>query len=206
MQDTKHSSLEILNIIGGILTGLISITGLCFSIYSFIVSNQTQEKIAQVPYQRYVTMAIGEEAVYYSNDRIRVFLTIELINTGNMNISFKELQFRKKYGEFAPGDKSVIPNATYNSATDTLEQTTSLDHIVLAPGERIKYWVELDAEDLDILQKGTVVLIDWVNGEHMWMMPVLAGETRDSALKSKSRIIYGPPEYKTFEIKVPRPE
>ena len=151
-------------------------------------------------------MAIGEEAVYYSNDRVRVFLTIELINTGNMNISFKELRFRKKYGEFAPGDKSVIPNATYNSATDTLEQTTSLDHIVLAPGERIKYWVELDAEDLDILQKGTVVLIDWVNGEHMWMKPVLAGETRDSALKSKSRIIYGPPEYKTFEIKVPRPE
>lgn len=44
MQDFKHNSLEILNIIGGILTGLISITGLCFSIYSFIVSNQTQEK------------------------------------------------------------------------------------------------------------------------------------------------------------------
>lgn len=30
MQDFKHNSLEILNIIGGILTGLISITGLCF--------------------------------------------------------------------------------------------------------------------------------------------------------------------------------
>ena len=151
MQDFKHNSLEILNIIGGILTGLISITGLCFSIYSFIVSNQTQEKIAQVPYQRYVTMAIGTEAKYYSNDKTRVFLTIELINTGNMNISFKELQLRKKYGESAPGDRYIIPSTTYNSATDTLEQITSLDHIVLAPGERIKYWVELNEEYMEIL-------------------------------------------------------
>ena len=206
MQDFKHNSLEILNIIGGILTRLISITGLCFSIYSFIVSNQTQEKIAQVPYQRYVTMAIGTEAKYYSNDKTRVFLTIELINTGNMNISFKELQLRKKYGESAPGDRYIIPSTTYNSATDTLEQITSLDHIVLAPGERIKYWVELNEEYMEILRKGTVVLIDSINGEHMWMMPIQAEETRDSALKRKGTIIYGPPEYKTFEIKVPRPE
>lgn len=206
MQDTKHKPFEVLNIIGVILTSLISITGLCFSIYSFTVSNQTQEKIAQLPYQRYVTMAIGTEAIYYSNDKVKVFLTIELINTGNMNISFKELQLRKKYGEYAPGDKYIIPNTAYNSATDTLEQISSLDHIVLAPGERIKYWVELNEEDMEILSKGTVVLIDSIDGEHMWMMPVQAEDTRNSALKRKDRIIYGPPEYKTFEIKVPRPE
>lgn len=206
MQDTKYSTSEILKIVSIIFTGLISVAGFCFSIYSFIVSNQIQEKIAQLPYQRYVSMAIGTEAVYYSNDKIRVFLTIELINTGNMSISFKELQFRKTYGEMVPGDRISIPNTAYNSETDSLEQITSLDHIVLAPGERIKYWIELDEEMLEILRTGTVTLIDSINGEHMWTMPVLAEDARESSLKRKSTIIYGPQEYETFEIKVPRPE
>lgn len=206
MQDTKYSSSEILNIIGGIFTGLISIAGLCFSIYSFFVSNQIQEEVAQIPYRRYVSMAIGAEAVYYSNDRIRVFLTIELINTGNMSISFKELQFRKKYGEFASGDISIIPNTAYNGATDSLELVTSLDQVVLAPGERIKYWIELDEEMQEILRKGTVVLIDSINGNHMWTKPIFAEDARESSLKRKNRVIYSPPEYQTFEIKVPRPE
>ncbi len=167
-ENSNYRALEALKIIGGILTVSISVAALAFSIYSFSVSNQTQKEIAQMPYKRYVSFGVSTQAMYHTDENIDLFLKIEIINTGNMGISFKEIRLQQKSGENSPGDIALRPDTAPSNSPERVVQITPLDEKVLEPGERVEYWIRVTDKEIQILKNGTVTLVDSFNNEFSW--------------------------------------
>ncbi len=205
-ENSKDRALEALKIIGSILTASISVAALAFSIYSFSVSNQTQKEIAQMPYKRYVSFNVGTQAVYHTDENIDLFLKIEIINTGNMGISFKEIRLQKKSGEHSPGDEAFVPDTAPNNSSGGVVQITPLDEKVLEPGERVEYWIHVTDKEIQILKNGTVALVDSFNNEFSWGSSFQFDSLLAESKKDKKSYGINPESYKTFEIKVPLPE
>ena len=205
-ENSNYRALEALKIIGGILTVSISVAALAFSIYSFSVSNQTQKEIAQMPYKRYVSFGVSTQAIYHTDENIGLFLKIEIINTGNMGISFKEIRIQQKNGEHSPGDVVLVPGTAPNNNSLEIVQITPLDKKVLEPGERVEYWIQVSDKEMQILKNGTVVLVDSFNNEFSWGDSFQFDSLLVESKKDKKSYGTTPYSYKTFEIKVPLPE
>jgi len=205
-ENSNYRALEALKIIGGILTVLISVAALAFSIYSFSVSNQTQKEIAQMPYKRYVSFSVGTQAIYHTDENIGLYLKIEIINTGNMGISFKEIRIQQKSGEHSPGDIVLVPGTAPNNNSLEIVQITPLDKKVLEPGERVEYWVQVTDKEIQILKNGTVTLVDSFNNEFSWGSSFQFDSLLVESKNNKTSYGTTPDSYKTFEIKVPLPE
>lgn len=205
-ENSNYRALEALKIIGGILTVSISVAALAFSIYSFSVSNQTQKEIAQMPYKRYVSFGVSTQAMYHTDENIDLFLKIEIINTGNMGISFKEIWLRQKSGEHSSGDMALRPDTAPSNSSDEVVQITPLDEKVLEPGERVEYWIRVTDKEMQILKNGTVTLVDSFNNEFSWGDSFQFDSLLVKSKKDKKSYGTTPYSYKTFEIKVPLPE
>lgn len=205
-ENSNYRALEALKIIGGILTVSISVAALAFSIYSFSASNQTQKEIAQMPYKRYVSFGVSTQAMYHTDENIDLFLKIEIINTGNMGISFKEIWLRQKSGEHSSGDIALRPDTARSNSSDGVVQITPLDEKVLEPGERVEYWIRVTDKEMQILKNGTVTLVDSFNNEFSWGDSFQFDSLLAESKKDKKSYGTTPYSYKTFEIKVPLPE
>ncbi len=179
---------------------------MAFSIYSFSVSNQTQKEIAQMPYKRYVSFGVSTQAMYHTDENIDLFLKIEIINTGNMGISFKEIRLQQKSGENSPGDIALRPDTAPSNSPERVVQITPLDEKVLEPGERVEYWIRVTDKEIQILKNGTVTLVDSFNNEFSWGNSFQFDSLLAESKKDKKSYGTTPDSYKTFEIKVPLPE